>query len=193
MACFHFYTDRGGHYFYTPEVGGKVDKDRPTQVGRALAQLGITHIPSYSPEARGRMERVFGTLQGRLPQTLRLAGIKTLKTANAWLKTRYIPEFNARFGVAPAEAGTAFVPFVGDLTNILCVQDERIVSKDNTVRWRGLTLQIPEQKHRRHFVKAQVKIYAYPDGDLAIFHGPRLLASYTSNGTLRTKDQTSAA
>lgn len=180
-----FYTDRGAHYFHTPEVGGKVDKDNPTQVGRALAQLGITHIPSYSPEARGRMERVFGTLQGRLPQSLRLAGIRTHRTANAWLKASYIPEFNARFGVAPAEEGTAFVAFVGDLANILCIQDERVVSKDNTVRWQGLTLQIPEHKHRRHFVKAQVKVHAYPDGGLAIFHGPRLLAGYQSNGAIR--------
>jgi len=188
-----FYTDRGGHYFHTPEAGGKVAKDNPTQVGRALAQLGITHIPSYSPEARGRMERVFGTLQGRLPQSLRVAGIRTPRAANAWLKATYIPEFNARFGVAPAEDGSAFVAFVGDLANILCIQDERVVSRDNTVRWQGLTLQIPEQKHRRHFVKALVKVYAYPDGDLAIFHGPRLLAGYHSHGAMRTTPRTSAA
>ena len=122
-----------------------------------------------------------------------MAGIRTHRTANAWLKASYIPEFNARFGVAPAEEGTAFVPFVGDLTNILCVQDERVVSRDNTVRWQGLTLQIPEQKHRRHFVKAVVKVHAYPDGTLALFHGPRLLAAYQSNGALRTTSQTSAA
>lgn len=188
-----FYTDRGSHYFHTPELGGKVDKDNLTQVGRALAQLGITHIPSYSPEARGRMERVFGTLQGRLPQSMRVAGIRTPRAANAWLRSVYIPEFNGRFGVAPAEEGSAFVPFVGDLTNILCVQDERVVSKDNTVRWQGLTLQIPEQKHRRHFVKAVVKVHVYPDGNLALFHGPRLLAAYQSNGAIRTTHQTSAA
>ena len=70
-----FYTDRGSHYWLTPEAGGKVDKQNLTQVGRALHQLGIEHIPAYSPEARGRSERMFGTLQGRLPQELRLAGI----------------------------------------------------------------------------------------------------------------------
>lgn len=188
-----FYTDRGGHYFHTPEAGGKVDKDNPTQVGRALAQLGISHIPSYSPEGRGRMERAFGTLQGRLPQTMRLAGIDTIEAANVWLKASYIAEYNDQFGIAPAEIGSAFVPFVGDLANILCIHEDRVVSKDNTVRYEGRTLQIPEQTHRRHFIKAAVRVLEYPDGRLAILHGPRLLARYEADGTLKQETKTSAA
>ena len=108
-----FYTDRGSHYFVTPKANGKVAKEQLTQVGRALAQLGIEHIPAYSPEARGRMERVFGTLQKRLPQELRLAGITTIEGANRFLAERFVPAHNARFAVAAAEAGSAFVAFAG--------------------------------------------------------------------------------
>ena len=114
------YADRAGHYWHTPEAGGKVDKDRPTQVGRALAQLGTELIAAYSPEARGRSERMFGTLQKRLPQELRLRGITTMAAANRFLKEDYLARHNARFAV-PAEAeGSAFVPFAGALEDILC-------------------------------------------------------------------------
>src|SRR4051794_36286010 len=178
------YTDRGSHYFYTPEAGAPVDKTRLTQVGRALKQLGIEHIPSYSPEAGGRMERLFGPLQSRLPPLLRLEGITSIADANRWLAAVYIPQHNARFAVAPAEEGSAFVPFVGGLDDILCVQAERVVQNDNTVRYQGRVLQIPEQRHRRHFVKATVRVHEYPDGRLAIFHGPRRLADYEPDGTL---------
>src|SRR5574337_92120 len=92
-----FYTDRGSHYFFTPQAGGAVDKDRPTQVGRALAQLGIEHIPAYSPEARGRSERMFGTLQDRLPKELALAGIATIEAADRFIREVYLPAHNARF------------------------------------------------------------------------------------------------
>ena len=121
-----FYTDRGSHYFHTPKAGGKVDKSKPTQVGRALAQLGITHIPSYSPEARGRMERVFGTLQSRLPPELRLAEIATVEAANRYLKEQFVPDYNARFAVPAAEEGSAFIPYAGrPLDDILCIQESR--------------------------------------------------------------------
>ena len=179
------YTDRGSHYFYTPKAGEPVDKTRLTQVGRALSQLGIEHIPSYSPEGRGRMERLFGTLQGRLPPLLRQAGLVSVEAANRWLATVYIPQHNARFAVPAAEEGTAFVPFVAALDDILCVQEERVVGRDNTVRYEGRVLQIPEQRHRRHFVKASVRVHEYAeDGRLAIFHGPRRLADYEADGTL---------
>jgi hypothetical protein len=171
------YTDRGSHYFYTPQAGEPVDKTRLTQVGRALKQLGIEHIPSYGPEGRGRMERLFGTLQSRLPPLIRQEGLASIEAANRWLAT-------ARFAVAAAEEGTAFVPFVGALDDILCVQDERVVGNDTTVRYAGRALQIPEQHHRRHFVKANVRVHQYPDGRLAIFHGPRRLADYEADGTL---------
>jgi len=186
------YTDRGSHYFRTPKAGGKVDKSKPTQVGRALAQLGIEHIPSYSPEARGRMERLFGTVQGRLPQELRTAGITTVDAANRYLREVFIPRFNAQFAVTAVEPGTAFVPYVGrPLEDILCVQDERQVGRDNTVRYDGLSLQIPEQRHRHHFVKATVRVHAYPDGRLAIFHGPRRLAGYQPDGTVDPEENAS--
>src|SRR3954470_16407466 len=178
------YTDGGSHSFYPPKAGEPVDKTCLTQVGRALKQLGIEHIPSYCPEGRGRMERLFGTLQSRLPPLMRQEGLASIEAANRWLTTVYIPHHNTRFAVAPAEEGTAFVPFVGALDDILCVQEERVVGKDNTVRYAGRVLQIPEQRHRRHFVKATVRVHAYPDGRLAIFHGPRRLADYEPDGTL---------
>jgi hypothetical protein len=178
-----FYTDRGSHYFHTPKAGGRVDKSRLTQVGRALKQLGITHIPSYSPEARGRMERVFGTLQGRLPPELRLAGIKTMAAANRYLRERFVPDYNARFVVPAAEDGTAFQPYVGPpLADVLCVQEDRQVGRDNCVQWNGRSLQIPPQAHRHHYVKATVRVHEYPDGRLAIFDGPRRLVSFDNKG-----------
>ena len=178
------YTDRGSHDFHTPTAGEPVDKTRLTQVGRALKQLGIEHLPSYCPEGRGRMERLFGTLQSRLPPLMRQEGLASIEAANQWLATVYIPHHNPRFAVPAAEEGTAFVPFVGALDDILCVQDERVVGNDNTVRDEGRVLQIPEQRHRRHFVKANVRVHEYPDGRLAIFHGPRRLADYEADGTL---------
>jgi transposase len=179
------YTDRGSHYFLTPKAGEAVDKDQLTQVGRALKQLGIEHIPSYSPQGRGRMERVFGTLQGRLPQMLRLAGIDTVEDANRYLAEVYVAEHNARFAVEAAEPGDAFVPFVGDLASILCVQEERVVGRDNTVRYAGLELQIPESRHRQHYVKVRVRVHEHEDGTLALFHGPRCLARYDAAGQLQ--------
>jgi hypothetical protein len=179
------YTDRGSHYFHTPKAGGKVDKTKPTQLGRALAQLGITHIPSYSPEARGRMERMFGTLQGRLPQELRLAKITTVAAANRFLKERFVPDFNARFAVPAAEPGSAFVPYAGrPLEDVLCIQEDRQVGRDNCVQWNGIALQIPSQRQRHHYVKATVRVHEYPDGRLAIFDGPRCLVRFDGQGTL---------
>jgi transposase len=178
------YTDRGSHYFHTPKAGGKVAREVLTQVGRALAELGIEHIASYSPEGRGRMERLFGTLQKRLPPVLRLKRIASIEAANRFLATTYIGEHNARFAVPAAEEGDAFVPFLGDLADILCEKQQRVVGNDNCVRYEGRLLQIPEQRHRRHFVRASVTMHDYPDGALAIFHGPRRLANYAADGTL---------
>lgn len=185
-----FYTDRGSHYFFTPKAGEAVDKGRLTQVGRALAELGIEHIPSYSPEARGRIERLWDTLQGRLPPLLRLNAIATVEAANRYLTQTYLDEHNARFAVPAAEEGSAFVPFVGELANVLCAKHERAVGNDNCVRFERLSLQIPEQRHRRHFVRANVQVRQYPDGRLAIFHGPRRLADYTPDGRLMTEETT---
>lgn len=179
------YVDRGSHYFHTPKAGGKVDKAHPTQFGRAMRQLGIELIPAYSPEARGRSERLFRTLQDRLPKELALAGIATMAAANRFLKRTYLPSHNRRFRVAPAEPGAAFVSWIGGpLADVLCVQEERTVGADNTVRYGSRILQIPADAHRCHYVRATVRVHEYPDGTLAIFHGPRCLARYSSRGDL---------
>ena len=176
------YADRASHYWHTPEAGGKVDKDNPTQVGRALQRLGIELIAAYSPEARGRSERMFGTLQKRLPQELRLAGITGIDEANRFLKEVYLPQHNARFALPAEVEGSAFVSFAGALDDILCVQEERTVANDNTVRYKRRVLQLPADRHRRHYVKATVRVHEYPDGTLAVFHGPRCLARYQTDG-----------
>lgn len=187
------YADRGSHYWHTPEAGGKVDRDNPTQVGRALQQLGIELIPAYSPEARGRSERMFGTLQARLPQELRLCGITTMDEANRFLKEEFLPRHNARFAVPPEDEGSAYIPFVGPLEDILCIQEERVVGNDNTVRYKGLILQIQKDKHRHHYVKTRVRVHEYPDGSLAIFHGPRRLGVYDQNGGMKDDERKKAA
>jgi hypothetical protein len=180
------YTDRGSHYFTTPKAGAAVDKERPTQVGRALARLGIEHIAAYSPEARGRSERVFGTLQDRLIRELALAGIDEVEAANRWIREVYLPDHNARFAKPPELPDSAFVPIRDKelLGDILCVQEERIVARDNTVSWGRLKLQLPDSRLRPHYVKARVRVHEYPDGSLAVFHGPRCLARYTAAGDL---------
>jgi transposase len=177
------YTDRGSHYFHTPEADGPVDKDRPTQVGRALEHLGIEHIAAYSPEARGRSERMFGTLQDRLIKELAKAGIRDRDAANAWIRDVYLPRHNARFATPAALTDNAFVaadPVL--LAQTLCIEEERVVARDNTVAYESRRLQLPESKARAHYVKARVKVREYPDGTLAVFHGPRRIAAYTAQG-----------
>lgn len=179
------YTDRGSHYWFTPTAGGKVDKNTLTQVGRALAQLGIELIPSYSPEARGRSERMFGTLQGRLPQELRLRGITDMNEANRFLREEYLRDHNERFSIAAEESGTAFIPWTAtNLAEIFAIQEERTVLNDNTINYKRLHLQIPPDKHRFHYVKTKVRIHEYPDGTMGIFHGPRCLGRYDQRGNL---------
>ena len=186
------YTDRGAQYFRTAETGGKIDRSRLTQVGRALEQLGVEHIGAYSPQARGRSERTFATLQDRLVKELRLAGITDLEAANAFIGEVYLPAHNARFAVPPAGEGSAFTPIPGvDLDEILCVEEERQVGHDNCVSYRTLKLQIPESPMRPHFVKARVKVHLYPDGCHAVFHGPRCIGRCDENGTI--KDAKNAA
>lgn len=177
------YSDRGSHYFHTPEAGGRVADNALTQVGRALAQLGIEHIAAYSPQARGRSERAFRTLQDRLPKELRLAGISDdLAAANRYIREVYLPAHNARFAVAPAETGSAFVPVAeSQWRDILCIQEERTVAADNTVAWKRRRLQIPPHSARAHFVRAKVRVHEYPDGQIAVFHGPRCLVRWRPN------------
>ena len=189
-----FYSDRGSHYWTTPEAEGKVDKENLTQFGRALSQLQIRMIAAYSPEARGRSERAFKTHQGRLPQELKLAKIKTMVTANRYLHEVYLPAFNAEFSHPAAEEGSAFIPWIGgNLDDILCEQIERTVGNDNCVSFEKLKLQIPADRHRHHYVKAKVRVHRYGDGNLAIFHGPRKLADYTREGEPITQNLKQAA
>ena len=189
------YTDRGSQYWHTPEAGGKVDQVHLTQFGRAMKQLGIEMIPAYSPEARGRSERAFGTHQARLPKELALAGITDMDTANAYLREVYRPTFNAEFAHASREQGSAFVPCPAsvDLDDILCVQEERTVGKDNCVRLDGRVLQIPVDRHRYHYIKAKMKVCRHMDGTLSVFHGPRRLARYDSQGQLIQDELPTAA
>jgi len=182
------YTDRGTHYFYTPDAGGNVDRKSPTQVGRALAHLGVEHIAAYSPQARGRSERLFHTLQDRLVNELALAGVATVAAANAFIRDIYIPAHNLRFAVKAEQDGSAFVAIPGvDLEEILCVQVDREVGNDNTVAFNRMRLQIPPSPLRAHFVRARVKVHQYPDGMLGIFHGRRCLGRYDTAGVLQNQ------
>ena len=178
------YTDRGSHYFYTAKAGEAVDRERLTQVGRALDRLGIEHIAAYSPEARGRSERMFGTLQDRLIKELAKAGVTEIAAANVWIRDVYLPAHNARFARPAAVAESAFVKVVDTavLTETLCVQEDRVVDRANTVSWGRLKLQLPPSPLRAHFVKARVRVHEYPDGALAVFHGPRCIARYSARG-----------
>lgn len=188
------YTDRGSHYWYTPEAGGKVDKRDLTQFGQAMKRLGIEMIPAYSPQARGRSERAVATHPARLPKELALAGITERASANRYLAEVYRAAFNREFSHPAREEGTAFVPFVGGpLDEVLCEQPERPVGKDNCVRFDGLILQIPADRHRCHYVKAQVQVHRHAEGGLAVFHGPRRLACYTADGRLIEQESKAAA
>jgi len=178
-----FYSDRGSHYWHTSEAGGKVDKSNPTQFGRAMAHLGISMIAAYSPEARGRSERAFETHQGRLPNELALMGITTMQGANRYLHETYLPAFNRKFSHLAREEGNAFMPYIGPpLDDILCEHYERTVRHDNCVSFERLELQIPKDEYRCNYIKAKVRVHRYLDGSLAVFHGPRRLASYDSKG-----------
>jgi transposase len=189
-----FYTDRGSHYWFTPEEGGKVSKTQLTQFGRAMQQLNIEMIPAYSPEARGRSERMFRTHQGRLPRELAAHNITTIDAANLYLKKVYQPAFNKEFRQEALEEGSAFISWVGtNIEDTLCEHYERTVSSDNCVSFEARTLQIPPDKYRCHYVRVKVKVHRYIDGSLAIFHGPRKLADYDENGNLKNKKKEKAA
>jgi len=172
------YIDRASHYFVTDKAGDKVSKTHVTQVGRAMRQLGIEMIPAYSPQARGRSERMFGTLQRRLPQELRLRGITDMQSANRFLQEVYLPAHNARFMKPTQAEGSAFTPLMGfALDDVLCIQEERVVASDNTVQFKGTRVQILEDASRCSYAKCKVRVLEYLDESLAVFHGPRRLQS----------------
>ena len=177
------YSDRGSHFFHTAEVGGPVDRSRPTQIGRALAQLGIEHIPSYSPQARGRMERFFGTWQGRLPQELRRAGITDMAAANEFIRRTMIPWHNRKAAVPPQESGSAFVPATGaDLDGILSCIEDRVVNHDNTVQFGNLKLQLEPVSWRGTLAKCRVRVCQHIDGRRSVRYGPRIVGWYDAQG-----------
>ena len=177
------YSDRGSHFWLTPKAGGKVDPHRLTQVGRALRDLGVQMIPAYSPEARGRSERNFGTWQGRLPQELRLRGIRTVEAANAFLREHYIAEFNRRFQVAAVQRGSAFTACPRrDLDLIFSLQFERTVNRDNTVSFQNLNLQIERVSWKGTLAGCNVVVHQHLDGHLSLTYGPHRLGQYTAHG-----------
>ena len=187
------YSDRGSHFWLTPKVGGKVDPHRLTQVGRALRELGIQMIPAYSPQARGRSERNFGTWQGRLPQELRLQGIATLEAANAFLREHYMAEFNRRFQVRTVQPGSAFVPRRSrDLDLIFALQFERTVNRDNTVSIQNLRLQIEAVRWRASLAGCSVTVHQHLDGTFSLTHGPHRLGRYSAQGADLAENKTGA-
>ncbi len=177
------YSDRGSHFWLTPKAGAAVDRHRLTQVGRAMGELGVRMIPAYSPQARGRSERSFGTWQGRLPQELRLAGCRTVEAANAFLREHYIGEFNRHFQVEAAQAGSAFVPYRGkNLERIFSLQFERTVNSDNTVRFLNLILQIEPVRWRGTLAGCTVTLHQHLNRTLSLSYGPHSLGRYDERG-----------
>jgi len=187
------YSDRGSHFWLTPKAGGKIDPHRLTQVGRALRELGVQMIPAYSPQARGRSERNFGTWQGRLPQELRLRGIRSLEVANRFLREHYIAEFNRRFQVPAAQRGSAFVRRSSrDLDLIFALQFERTVNRDNTVSIQNLRLQIEPVRWRATLAGCSVTVHQHLDGTFTITHGPHRLGHYSAQGVWLENEKTGA-
>lgn len=181
-----FYTDRGSHFCRTGDTTKGPDEDQHGQVARVLRALGIRHILARSPEARGRSERAFGTLQGRLPQELRVAGVQSYPQANDYLTQTFVPDFNRRFTVPPAQPESAFTPVVDlDLELLLSIQHDRVVRNDNTVAFRNGSLQLPAHADRRHFVRCPVVVHEFVDQTLGITFQGRLLARYSREGELR--------
>jgi transposase len=188
------YSDRGSHFWLTPKAGEAVDPNRLTQVGRALRELGIQMIPAYSPQARGRSERNFGTWQGRLPQELRLAGCTTVEAANRFLREHYMAEFNRRFQVKPQQAGSAFVPCRrADLGDIFCLQWQRTVNRDNTVSFDNLHLQIEPVRWRATLAGCTVTVHQHLEGTLSLHYGPHCLGRYDDRGLLHPDASTPAS
>jgi transposase len=177
------YSDRGSHFFLTPKAGEKVDKQRLTQVGRAMKELGIEMIAAYSPQARGRSERSFRTWQGRLPQELRLAKISTVEGANEFLRDRYIGEFNAKFTAPAAEKGSAFGRCSrSDLNWIFTIQTERVVAQDNTVAIAARYWQLNQTRFRHRVAGSKVTIHEHLDGTVSVRWGPHVVGRFDAEG-----------
>jgi transposase len=179
------YSDRGSHMAWTPKAGGVVDRERPTQIARALKQLGINLILAYSPQARGRCERIFGTWQGRLPQEFRLRGIREVKAANDFLRNDWIAMHDALFSVKAEQSGTAFLPYTGtELDQIFSQKHDRVIDNDNTVRYENRCLQIPQQTFRFSLARCPVLVCEHLDSTISLHYGPHRLGHFDSRGQL---------
>ena len=177
------YSDRASHFWLTPKAGEPVDRQALTQVGRALRELGIQMIPAYSPQARGRSERSFGTWQGRLPQELRIRNIRDVADANRFLENEYIAEFNKKFTVVSSEEGTAFVKcHHNDLDSVFSIQSERIVGRDNTVKFKNMVLQIDKQSFRGSLANCRVIVHEHLDESITIGFGPHQVGRFSASG-----------
>lgn len=182
------YSDRGSHFFHTPQAGGKVDLSNLTQLGRALYELGIQMIPAYSPEARGRSERLFGTWQGRLPNELKLNDIKTIPDANRYILESFLPWYRKSLVKIPPQKGSAFTPYRGkNLDLIFSIKEQRVVACDNTVRWNNLVLQIQPSKFRFSFAKCNVTVHELLDGSISVVYGPHIIGNFNPAGCPLTK------
>lgn len=178
------YSDRASHFFFTPSRGDKVQKGHFTQIGRALNELNIQMIPSYSPQARGRSERMNATIQGRLVNELKLHQITSLDEANLFIQKTYIREHNQRFKVQPIQKGTAFIPLSNsiDLNLIFSIKENRIVSLDNIVQYQNLNLQLLPTVLRTSFAKCQVCVHQHLDHSISVVYGPHLIARFNAQG-----------
>jgi hypothetical protein len=183
-----YFARLGTHYWFALEAGGKVSKHQLTQVDRVLKRFGVQHIAAYSPQARGGSERMFGILQNRLPKELALQNITTVEEANCYLLEAYLPHHNQQFGVPARQEKAAYVSWVGvGLDEVLYLQEERTVRNDNTVQYKHLTLQIPHDDLRHHYVKTTVQVREYLDGTLALFYGHQCLRRYRAGGVLLSR------
>ncbi len=178
------YTDRGSHFALTPKEGGAVDRSRPTQIGRALKELHIESIFAFSPQARGRSERLFGTWQGRLPQELRLRGVRDRETANAFLRKTFVPWHNRHLATRAEQPGSAFTPLLDRtlLDRVFCLEHTRVVDNDNTVRFDKRVLQLAPSSFRFSFARCRVTVREHLDGTISLWHGPRRIGRYDSAG-----------
>jgi transposase len=177
------YTDRASWAAVTRQAGEAADRTRRTQLGRALDRLGIEHILAYSPQARGRGERLNRTLQDRLVNELRARGLRTVAAAHAYLRDEYLPRHNAQFSRSPADPASAFVPLGRvDLAQILCHQEERTVARDNTIVIANVVLQIEKQPGRRSCAGLQVLVRRHLDRTYTIWLGERRLGRYDAAG-----------
>jgi transposase len=177
------YTDRAHWAVHTPTSGSAPDRTRLTQVGRALQALGVEHILGHSPQARGRSERANRTLQDRLVNELRLAGIRTLAAANRYLVDRFLPAHNHLFGRLPTDPASAFVPVTpAQLEPILCHEEARVVARDNTVTLDRVVLQLAKQRGRRTCAGLPVLVRRHLDGRHAVWWGRRCQGRYDAAG-----------